>query len=203
MRHHASAAAAVARYRPRRLTLRNRRKVTVRAIVAADAAEIVQAFNRLSADSRYQRFMRHKKQLDMAVVDRGVRPVSGHEFVLVAVVPAPDGIDIVGAARYVRAGEANGDGKIRGTGRTCEFAVTVAEDWRGCGLATELLASLIRRARRDGYRTIRGLVLAQNGPMLAVARRLHFSVEPQPGDGTVVHVVRGLQPLRQKRPRAR
>lgn len=200
MQHISSTAAAVARYRPRRLTLRNRRKLTVRAIVAADAAEIVQAFERLSADSRYQRFMQHKKRLDMAVVDRGVRPLPGHEFALVATVPAADGIDIVGAARYVRA--AANDGRIRAAGKSCEFAVTVAEDWRGSGLATELVASLIRRARRDGYRTMQGLVLAQNGPMLAVARRLHFTVEPQPGDGTVVRVLRGLAPLRPKRPRA-
>lgn len=29
--------------------------------------------------------------------------------------------------------------------------MTVAEDWRGVGLASTLLASLVRRALRDGY----------------------------------------------------
>ena len=44
-------------YRPRRLSLRDGREVTLRAIVEADATEIVQAFERLSAESRYYRFM--------------------------------------------------------------------------------------------------------------------------------------------------
>jgi hypothetical protein len=38
--------------RPRRLTLRDGREVTLRAIDAADAPEIVQAFERLTAESR-------------------------------------------------------------------------------------------------------------------------------------------------------
>ena len=52
------------------------------------------------------------------------------------------------AGQYVRAGEGND--------KTCEFGVTVAEDWRGIGLATRLLESLVRRARRDGYETMEG-----------------------------------------------
>jgi acetyltransferase len=64
--------------------------------------------------------------------------------------------------------------------------------WRGIGLATRLLASLVRRARRDGYATIEGWVMAQNRPMLAVARKLHFSVEPVSGDAAVLRVMRAL-----------
>jgi len=102
------------------------------------------------------------KNLDGAAVQRGVHPRPGQDFVFVATIPAADGIDIVGAGQYVRAGEGND--------KTCEFAITVAEDWRGIGLATRLLASLVRRARRDGYETMEGWVLAQNTPMLAVVR---------------------------------
>lgn len=171
-------------YRPRRLGLRDGREVTLRAVAATDAQEIVQAFERLSKDSRYLRFMQHKKQLDPAALERGVHPRAGREFVFVATTPTADGIDIVGAAQYVRAEESNTD--------TCEFAITVAEDWRESGLATELLASLIRRARRDGYRTIEGLVIAGNAPMLALARDLRFAVHPVPEDATVVRVARTL-----------
>jgi len=189
-----TAAGPAPAYRPRVLALRGQRPVTLRGIVEADAAEIVQAFERLSPDSRYLRFMQHKKSLDLAVVHRGVRPQSGEEFVFVATVPAADGIDIVGAARFVRSASNVGDAR-----QICEFAITVAEDWRGTGLATELLASLIRRARRDGYRVIEGFVLAGNGPMLGLARRLGFAVAPLAGDGTTLRVWRGLQP---RRPRA-
>ena len=174
-----------AKYRPRRITLRNGREVTLRAIVEADATEIVQAFERLSAQSRYYRFMEHKKQLNEAALQRGVHPRPGRDFVFVATIPAPDTIDIVGAAQYVQAGDA--------ADRTCEFAVTVAEDWRGSGLATTLVASLVRRARRDGYKTMEGLVIAENTAMLALARKLKFKREPVPGDATVLRVQRALQ----------
>jgi L-amino acid N-acyltransferase YncA len=172
------------RYRPRRLKLRDGREVALRAIAASDAAEIVQAFERLSAQSRYYRFMEYKKELDPAAVERGVHPRDGREFAFVATAPTADGFDIVGAAQYVRATDAK-----RGT---CEFAITVAEDWRRIGLGAELLASLVRRARRDGYRTMQGVVIAENDAMLALARKLHFAVQPVPEDATVVRVQRGL-----------
>jgi GNAT superfamily N-acetyltransferase len=162
----------------------NGREVPCCAITEADTTEIVQAFERLSAQSRYYRFMRSKKKLDGAALERGVQPRPGSDFALVATIPAADGIDIVGAGQYVRAGE--------GIDRTCEFAITVAEDWRRTGLATRLLASLVRLARRDGYETMEGWVMAQNTPMLGVARKLHFSIEPVSGDAAVLRVLRAL-----------
>ena len=55
----------------------------MRAIVETDAPEIVQAFERLSANSRYFRFMQHKKQLSDSALQRGVNPRPGREFALV------------------------------------------------------------------------------------------------------------------------
>jgi RimJ/RimL family protein N-acetyltransferase len=172
------------RPRPRRLALNGGREVILRAIVASDATEIVQAFERLSSDARYARFMHHKRQLNPEALQKSVHPVAGRDFVYVATIPADDGIDIVGAAQYVPVRE--------GDSAHCEFAITVAEDWRGSGLARQLLAGLIRRARRDGYATIEGLVLAANHAMLGLARRLGFDVIRDPEDPQVVTVRRGL-----------
>lgn len=158
--------------------------MTRRAIVEADATKIVQVFERLLAESRYYRFMRYKKKIDVAALELGVHPQPGSDFAFVATIPSTDGIDIVGAGQYVRAGEGND--------RTCEFAITVAEDWRGIGLATRLLASLVRRARRDGYESMEGWVMAQNRPMLAVARKLHFKIEPVSSDAAVLRVQRAV-----------
>ena len=160
--------------------------VTLRAVVESDAREIFQAFDRLSDESRYARFQHHKKSLDPDLVERRVRPQAGQEFVFVATVPATDGIDIVGAAQYLNSAAGGASG-------TCEFAVTVADDWRGSGLATELLRSLVRRARHDRYELIEGFVLADNRPMLALARRLRLSFAPQPDEGNVVRVWRALR----------
>jgi len=178
--HGAQAAKVSSRDRPRCISFPDGREVTVHAIAEADAPEIARAFERLTAESRYFRFMHHKKQLNGAALRRGVHPRPGREFAFVATIPAADGIDIVGGARYVRAGKTNA--------KTCEFAITVAEDWRGSGLAATLLASLVRRARRDGYETMEGWVLAENTAMLALARELDFDIEPVSGDATVLRV---------------
>lgn len=172
------------RYRPRRVRLHDGREVTVRAIVEADAPEISRAFERLTTESRYFRFMHHKRHLSDAALQRGVHPRPGRDFAFVATIPAADGIDIVGGAQYVRAGRTNT--------RKCEFAITVAEDWRGSGLASTLLASLVRRARRDGYETMEGWVIAENGAMLGLARKLNFRIEPVPNDSTMLRVRRAL-----------
>lgn len=173
-----------ARYRARRFRLRDGRDVTLRAIDAADGPMIVKAFERLSAESRYSRFMQHKKELDPALLARGIHPRPGKDFAFVATMPAGDGIDIVGAAQYVRIDDADP--------ANCEFAITLAEDWRGAGLAARLLAGLIRRARRDGYRCMEGSVLAGNSKMLALARRLRFTVSAAGDDHAVVRVARML-----------
>lgn len=172
------------RYRARLVRLGDGRAVTLRAIDAADGPEIVQAFERLSSESRYTRFMQHKKQLDPAALARGVNPRPGQDFAFVATVPAPDGIDIVGAAQYVRMADADAT--------ACEFAITVAENWRGSGLAARLMASLIRRARRDGYDRMEGLVNAGNSAMLGLARRLGFTVKAVTDDAAVLCVERLL-----------
>ena len=156
----------------------------MRAIVEADAPEIVRAFERLTPESRYFRFMHHLRQLSNDALQRGVHPRPGREFACVATIPAAEGIDIVGGAQYVPADETNA--------KTCEFAITVAEDWRGSGLATMLLASLVRRAGRDGYETMEGWVIAENTAMLGLARKLNFKIEAVPGDATMLRVQRAL-----------
>ena len=156
--------------------------MTLRAIRESDADEIVQAFARLSKDSRYARFMHHKQQLNEQALQQGVRPKAGQAFVFVATVPADDGIDIVGASQFVPAAGAD-------TG-SCEFAITVAEDWRGSGLAKELLACLVRRARHDGYSVMEGFVLTDNLAMLALARQLKFAEAPDVDDARVTRIFR-------------
>lgn len=177
-------AATRSRCRPRRVRLRDGREVTLREIRETDESEILEAFERLSDESRYSRFLQHKKRIDPAALERGLHPRAGLDFVLVATTPAEDGIDIVGAAQYLPSQSTDA--------RACEFAVTVAEDWRRNGLATALISRLVRRARRDGYETIEGRVLASNLPMLALAHDMRFDVEPATGEAGTLLVRRAL-----------
>jgi RimJ/RimL family protein N-acetyltransferase len=158
--------------------LRDGRHVRLREIRPNDRDEVRQAFDRLSGESRYMRFMSHVKELSPPMLERTVNPQEARELGLVAEVGAPDGIDIVAGARYF----------VEVDGETCEFAVTVADDWQGVGLASRLLRELIDAARARGLRHMEGYVLAGNTGMLNLARRLGFSVKADPHDATVVIV---------------
>jgi RimJ/RimL family protein N-acetyltransferase len=151
---------------PVRVTLRDGRGVTVRAVQSDDADAMRAAFDRLSAEARYSRFLAPLRELPPAMLARSVRPRADREWALVAV--ANEGADgtIVGGARYIREED----------GETCEFAVTIAEGWRGAGLASGMLRMLIRDASSRGLKRMQGYVLTENKSMLNLARSLHFEV---------------------------
>ena len=162
--------------------LRDGREVMVREVRAQDKEEIVEAFQRLSADSRYTRFMIPIRELSPAMLAAATHPVPGRDFALVAV--NVDGADenIVAGARYVGAPGSD----------TCEFAVTVADDWHGLGLAGRLLEILIASATARGLRCMEGYVLAVNTPMRRLAKRLGFGDRQCPEDATLRRVSMSL-----------
>jgi GNAT superfamily N-acetyltransferase len=168
-------------------TLRDGRVVCLRNVVPADGPEIIQAFGRLSSEARYSRFMHYKQTLGTDEVNKAIQPRPGVACVIVAIDTALPNKPIVGGAQYVPDGEAGGH-------RVCEFALTVADDWQHSGLGRLLLASVVRRARRDGYLTIQGLVLAGNASMLALAHKLKFKPQTQASNPGVVVVSRSLIP---------
>jgi RimJ/RimL family protein N-acetyltransferase len=163
---------------PVRIELRNGRQVLLRPIVRDDRKELVDAFDRLSHESRYSRFMAPLKELSDRMVERAVNPAAQREFALVAVASVGDEEDIVGGARY----------SIEPDGTSCEFAVVIADDWNGVGLGSRLMRELIRAAQGRGLKRMHGFVLSQNGAMLALARRLGFSVGPS-SEGPTVKLV--------------
>ncbi len=152
------------------VTLRDGRAVHIRAMRPADEPEMLQAFDRLSPDARYMRFMRTVKEPNLERLRKALAsfPASGNG--IVATVPAADGIDIVGTAIFV----------IGGDPATCEFAVTIAADYGGAGLGRTMLAALVDAARRCGLKEMEGFVLAVNKPMLRLAERVGFAVSTRP-----------------------
>jgi acetyltransferase len=155
--------------------LRDGRTVHIRAMAPADEAELLQAFDRLSQDARYMRFMRFVSQPDRARLHAVLASFPEKGIGIVATVPADDGIDIVGSAIAVFAAERP----------ACEFAITVASAFGGTGLATLLMRTLIDEAARRGMREMEGFVLATNRSMLRLATRLGFSISRDPDDATV------------------
>jgi acetyltransferase len=159
----------------RDLTLRDGRMVHLRAVAPADEAEILQAFERLSEEARYMRFMRIVHAPDRERLRSVLASFPEAGIGLVATVPADDGLDIVGSAIAV----------VGVDPTRCEFAITVAAGFGGVGLATALMTALIDAARRRGLAEMEGFVLSQNRAMLGLAKRLGFSIAYEPGDASV------------------
>src|SRR5262245_21071142 len=164
---------------PIEVELRDRRRVRLREICPDDREEVRQAFDGLSSESRYTRFMSNVKELSSQMLERAVRMQTEREVGLVAEVDAPDGIDIVAGARYY----------IQADSGRCEVAITVSDGWQGRGLGSRLLRELIQAARVRGLRQMEGFVQAGNSSMLNVARRLGFTVDTDPDD-VMVKIVR-------------
>jgi RimJ/RimL family protein N-acetyltransferase len=156
-------------------TLRDGRSVRVRAMNGSDDVEILQAFDHLSADARYMRFMRVVREVDQDRLRKTLASFPEHGFGIVATVPAADGFDIVGSAILV----------IGNNPSTCEFAITILPEYGGAGLGRTLLSTLIATAKRRGLEEMEGFVLAVNQPMLKLASRLGFSIARDPDDGSV------------------
>ena len=157
------------------ITLRDGRVVHVRAMLPADEAEILQAFDRLSQDARYMRFMRTVREVNVERLRKTLGSFPARGLGIVATVPAGDGIDIVGTAIFVLGGDPS----------TCEFAITIAADYGGAGLGRTILTALIAAAKQRGLKEMEGFVLAANKPMLGLAARVGFSVSIDPDDRSI------------------
>ena len=77
-------------------------------------------------------------------------------------------------------------------GESAEFALVVADAWRGLGLGTRLMHALCRCARAAGARWLFGEVLAENVAMVGLMERCGFMVRPHPADETLVRVERSV-----------
>ena len=134
--------------------LRDGSTVLIRQVRAADAPLLADGFARLSARSRQMRFLGPKKTLSAAEL-RYLTDVDHHDHEAIGALSPADGRG-VGIARYIRDPD---------DPRAGEIAVTIADDWQGRGLGTELLARLTDRAQQAGIGRFTATVSADNAAM--------------------------------------
>ncbi len=133
----------------------------VRALRPDDAPGLAEAYEQLSDTSRYRRFFTaqpHLSEQSLAFLTG----VDHHDHeALVAV--APGSGQPVGVARFIRSPREPDQ---------AEVAVTVLDSWQRRGLGTVLLCELAQRAEEEGIRYFVAEILAENRPMLTLARQL-------------------------------
>jgi len=137
--------------------LRDGSRVRIRQGHRSDGELLLRAFERLSPESRYRRFLAPMPELNEQMV-RYLTDLDHHDHEAMIALDEKTG-EGLGVARYVRS---------RDRPTTAEPAVTVIDDWHGRGLGTLLLEVLSARAREEGITSFTALMLASNQEMMDV-----------------------------------
>jgi acetyltransferase len=165
------------------LTLPGGVRVTVRPIRPEDA-EIERDFvHALSEQSKFMRFMFGLRDLTPEMLSGFTQIDYDRELALIAVVETPAGEKQVGVVRYTTLPDEE----------TCEFAIVVADEWQGKGLARRIFSHLIDAARARRLKTMTGVTLRENNRMIELSRRLGFQTRTDPDDPELVQMTLALQ----------
>ena len=143
------------------VVLRHGSTVRVRPVAREDAALLHGFLVGLSDDGRLTRFGTLANDLESEA--RRWADVDGRDRYGLVALAGPARRPVAHAA-YVRTGPAR-----------AEVGFAVADDHRGLGLATLLLAGLAEVARPNGIRSFEAYVLRRNGPMAEVLRDSGFA----------------------------
>jgi acetyltransferase len=158
-------------------------RVTVLAARPGDA-EMLQAYVReLSVRARYNRFFGPLRELPPAELTRMTHMNQPSRATLVAEIGGSEPV-MIGELRYAVLSDA-----------ACEFAISVAEGWRGKGIGSLMLGDLQCRVRALGVESLVGDVLRSNQTMLAFAHKAGFDIAARFDDKRAVRIVKDISAL--------
>ena len=146
-------------------TLRDGRRVEIRALKPSDAAALREAIGRMSEQSIYRRFFYPKKSATDQERAFFLNPDFVTHVALVAVLEE-DGREIIaGAGRYIGCGPGQ-----------AEVAFAVDDAHQGLGIGSRVMRHLTTIARAKGLREFVADVLPENAPMLKVFEKCGLAV---------------------------
>ena len=136
--------------------------VDIRALEPTDGPALNDAYERLSDESKYKRFMAAKPHLSRREISY-LTGVDGNNHCALVATLAGEPNQIIGVARFVRLPEDRD---------TAEFAIVVGDPYQGVGLGTGLMSRLAEAATDHGIKRLRGTMLADNIGAHKLTRRL-------------------------------
>lgn len=142
------------------VTLPTGRRVTIRPIQTDDGPRLSLAYEHLSPQTKYRRFLAVKPRLTEGDV-RYLTGADGNDHVALVATPEDDPKLIIAVARFVRLSEDPG---------AAELAIVVGDPYQGEGLGTELLGRLADAAMARGIGRLKATVLADNVPVHRLLR---------------------------------
>jgi RimJ/RimL family protein N-acetyltransferase len=157
-------------------TLRDGRRVEIRALRPDDRAALLAAVARSSAQSLYRRFFEIKRHFTEPEIEFFLNVDFVDHVALVAVAEENGQPVVIGGARYV----AVKPGKA-------EVAFALIDEYQGHGIGAALLRHLAAIARNAGLEEVIAEVLPDNLPMLKVFEKSGFPMSRK-HDFQAVHV---------------
>jgi GNAT superfamily N-acetyltransferase len=142
--------------------LRDGTPVRLRPILSRDKAEIVQAFERLSLQSRYQRFFSPVRELSPSLLAYLTDIDYVDHFAYGAFAIAQPKPTLIGVARYIRMADEP---------QSAEVAIAVIDEYHRRGLGKQLLCALACAAIENGIGRFLGNSLWENRPILELLRQ--------------------------------
>ncbi|HEX4976719.1 MAG TPA: GNAT family N-acetyltransferase [Nocardioides sp.] len=155
--------------------LRDGRRALTWSVLPEDREAIREGYERLSEKTRYHRFLAAVPHLTDQLLDHLVDEVDGVDHVALVLFVLDDDNEGVpaGIARVIR---------YPGRPEVADVAVTVLDEWQGHGVATALLAQLMRE-RPAGVTHLETAVAADNTASLAMLRHLGELTVSEAGPG--------------------
>jgi len=163
-------------------TLDDGKKITLRHIAQGDALIEQKFIRKLSVQSRYLRFHGSIKELNKKELETFTNPDPLNEEALIILHKKEKNEEEIGVARFI----------IDSDGKSCEFAIVVADEWQNRGLGAKLMKTLMSLAQARGIKRIYGSVIKSNPGMLQFVKGLGFEETTDPDDSSVMLVSKYL-----------
>jgi len=142
--------------------LNSGREVEIRPITIGDGPALIAAYEQLSDETKYKRFMAAKPHLSSRDVSY-LTQLDGSSHIALVATTAGKSDEIIGVARFVRLPE---DPSV------AEFAIVVGDPFQADGLGSALMKRLAFAAVAHGVKRLRGTMLADNVGAHKLTRRL-------------------------------
>jgi acetyltransferase len=147
--------------------------IFVRPIRPEDAPLLVELFESLSPKSVYRRFFTPMKRLPHSMLARFTQIDYDRHIALVALSVSKSKESMLGVSRVI----------MERNQKVAEFSVIVSDPWQGKGIGAALLQRCLAIAKDRGIEKVMGTVLAENTQMLALGKKLGFTINRVLGVG--------------------
>ena len=158
----------------RELTIKGKdgRAYVMRPIRPSDAPSLIRGYDAMTEESKWFRLLHRVPHLTESMALAFCSPNPESDLCVV----------VEGAGEF--SGEILGGARIAGSfgAESAEFSVSLRPEAQGLGLAKKALQTALSAAREMSYNTVWGSISVRNHAMLALARRLGFSLRRDPDD---------------------